>query len=78
MTHTAYGKFLVSVSRIRKITCFLVYNHGYETFLLRIRSFFSYAVCVIRNGLNDATRRTNRFECRITTAGMKTLSQHEK
>ena len=43
---------------LRKITCFLVYNHGYETFLLRIRVFFSYAVCAIRNGVK--TEKTMR------------------
>ena len=29
-------------------------------------------------GENDAARRTNRFEYRLTTAGLKTLLPHEK
>jgi hypothetical protein len=33
VTHTAYEKFFVSVFGVRKTISFLVYNHGYETFL---------------------------------------------
>jgi hypothetical protein len=48
MTNTAHKKCFVSVIRIRNINCYLGSNH--ETFLFRMQDFFSYDVCVIRNG----------------------------
>jgi hypothetical protein len=51
IAHTAYEKKTRIRFQIRKITCFLVYNHEFPRILLWIRVFFSYAVCAIRNGL---------------------------
>ena len=49
IAHTAYEKFCVSVFRVTKNHMFSRKQSRIRTFLLRIRVFFSYAVCAIRN-----------------------------